>query len=181
MTEDKSHARTSPHPKPLKFYHPASSKTGSAMQLEPKFSSNSSEHSNCFFMEMALQKTSAGRNDDGSTVHATFDWENKLAVKLGFFDICEILTVLEGLGDAAGKAGKGLYHQNGSASTIITCQKNKNGGYLFGLSRKTASSTDARRISIVLNEAEATGLRSVLQVSLFFLAFQPYLPACRAT
>jgi hypothetical protein len=162
------------YPQALRFYHPAGSGTGAALQLEPRFTNSGTDRYNCFFLEMAAQK-SARRQEDGKTVHATFDWKEKLAVKLGFTDICELLVVLEGRAEKAGGSRNGLYHQNGGASTVITCMRGEKGGYLVGLSRKAADSGEARRLSIMLSEPEALGLRTVLQSSLFFLAFHQHL------
>jgi hypothetical protein len=123
---------------------------------------------------MAAQKTT-GRQEDGNRVHATFDWKAKLAVKLDLTDICELLTVLEGQSEKVGGSHNGLYHQNGSTSTIITFQKSEKGGYVIGLSRKDAADGEARRVCMVLSTAEAIGLRSIFQGSLFFLAFHQHL------
>jgi hypothetical protein len=175
MTTDTSTANTATtYPQPLRLYHPSGSGTGSAMQLEPRFSSAGEDRYNCFFLEMAAQKTT-GRQEDGNRVHATFDWKAKLAVKLDFTDICELLTVLEGQSEKVGGSHNGLYHQNGSTSTIITFQKSEKGGYVIGLSRKDAADGEARRVCMVLSTAEAIGLRSIFQGSLFFLAFHQHL------
>ncbi|MFU8781067.1 MAG: hypothetical protein ACNA71_08610 [Kiritimatiellia bacterium] len=162
------------HLQGLRFYHPSPSGHGSAMQLEPRFSNAQGDRYNCFFLELAAQKSTSGRAE-GKRVHATFNWKEKVAVKLEFADICEILVVLEGKVDKAGNGRGGLYHQNGAANTIITCQKNEGGGYLVGLSRKDGSTGETNRVSIVLREAEALGLRHVLQSSLFFLSFHQHL------
>ncbi|NLE68238.1 MAG: hypothetical protein GX608_12535, partial [Lentisphaerae bacterium] len=65
------------------------------MKLEPRVNRVEADRYNCFFMDMALQKTAA-LAQDGKRTHASFDWEHKLTVKLGFMDICAILEVLEG-------------------------------------------------------------------------------------
>jgi len=49
---------------------------------------------------------------------------------------------------------------------------------MLGLSRKEGTSGQATRVSIVLSEAEALGLRHILQSSLFFLAFHQHLFRC---
>lgn len=162
------------YPQALRFYHPSTSGRGSAMQLEPRFSNRQGDRYNCFFLELAAQQTPP-RQQGGQRVPATFNWQEKLAVKLDFGDICEILVVLEGRAEKVGGKRDGLFHQSDHANTIITCQRGDQGGYLFGLSRKENASGETRRVSIVLSEAEALGLRHVLQSSLFFLSFHQHL------
>jgi hypothetical protein len=159
----------------LAWYHPNGAGNGTAMQLELKLSRRESDRYNCFFMEMAQQKTSAGR-DGERRVAATFDWERKLTVKLGFTDVCELLTVLEGRAEKVGGQRSGLYHENGKACTVIGFQKNtEKGGYLVSLSRKDKASGQVAKMFMALSEAEATGLRCVLQGSLVYLAFYDVL------
>ena len=162
------------YPSALGFYHPNRSGHGAAMRLEPRFSNRQADRYNCFFLEMAAQQSPA-RTEQGQRVHATFNWQQKLAVKLDFPDICEMLVVLEGRAEKVGGTRGGLFHQSGNTNTIISCQRNEEGGYLVGLSRKDAETGNTERVHIVLTEAEAIGLRHVLQTSLFFLSFHQHL------
>ena len=155
------------------FYHPNSAGTGAAMKLEPRVNRLEADRYNCFFLDMATQKTTAAAQD-GKKTHASFDWEHKLTVKLGFMDICAILEVLEGRSDKLGGARNGLFHQNGSACTVITLQKADKGGYFLGLSRKTAANVMSR-VSMVLGDAEALGLRYLPHAGLFFITFHSLL------
>lgn len=155
----------------LAIYHPNSSGSGAAMQMEPRLNRQGSDRYNCFFLDMAPQKTAATR-DGGRMVPASFDWEHKLTVKLHFTDICEMLAVLEGRAEKIGGAQKsGLFHRNGNSSTVISLQKAEKGGYFLGLSKKSAESDTAVRVNITLSEAEAIGLRSIFQAGLFFITF----------
>ena len=176
----KSEVAMNGYPTALRFYHPKTSGHGAAMRLEPRFSNSKGDRYNCFFLEMAAQQTPA-RTEGGKRVHATFNWQEKLAVKLDFPDICEILVVLEGRAEKVGGARGGLFHQSTDANTIITCQKGEQGGYLIGLSRKEVNTGRKSRLHIVLSEAEAVGLRHVLQTSLFFLSFHQHLFGLWAT
>ena len=165
-----------PRAQKLAFYHPNGTGTGTAVQLEPRLNRRETDRYDCFFLEMAAQKTAGGRDGD-KRVPATFDWENKLTVKLDFPDICELLAVLEGRLDKAGGQRNGIYHDNGKACTIITFQKNaEKGGYFLGLSKK-GKDADAQvtRLHVALSESEATGLRSIFQVGLFFITFHAHL------
>ena len=180
MTEtetDQTSARTStsrPREQKLAFYHPNSAGNGAALQIEPRLNRREADRYNCFFLEMAPQKTTAQR-DGQSQLPATFDWEHKLTVKLDFADICELLLVLEGRAEKAGGQRNGLYHQTGKASTVITLQKNTDkGGYFLGLSKKE-NGGNLTRHTMLLTEAEALGLRSIFQGGLFFVMFHAHL------
>ncbi|MFC1452046.1 hypothetical protein ACFLSJ_01725 [Verrucomicrobiota bacterium] len=151
------------------FYHPNQQGSGSAARLDPRMNQGIHGRPNCFFLEMAEQKAVAGQGN-GGPARASFDWENKITVKLGFQDICHFLAVIEGRADHAGGKRDGLYHQNGSTNTLIGLKKNENGGYFLSLSQKRGREEESRRISTVLSDVEAVGLKHVLSVGLFFMA-----------
>jgi hypothetical protein len=174
--EDMSVATTAkPREQKLMFYHPNGAGTGAALQLEPRVNRRGSDRYNCFFLEMAAQKTAMGREGE-KKVHATFDWENKLTVKLEFLDICEMLSVLEGRQERAGGARNGLYHETERASTMITLSRSaEKSGLFLGLSRKDKESGILARVHMALSEAEVVGLRSIFQVGLFFITFHAHI------
>jgi hypothetical protein len=163
------------YPQALRFYHPNRSGNGTAMQLEPRVSNRQNERYNCFFLELAAQQTTPGQGNSANRVHATFNWQEKLAVKLDFSDVCELLMVLEGRAEKLGGSRGGLFHKCGDVNTIISFQRAERGGYLLGLSRKTGTASVATRLCITLREAEVVGLRHILQASLFFLSFHQHL------
>lgn len=162
------------HAQKLVIYHPTAAGTGAALQLEPRVNRQEADRYNCFFLEMASQKTTAARTD-GKRVPASFDWEHKLTVKLDFTDICEIVAVLEGRVDRLGGAKNGLFHQNGTSSTVISLQKADKGGYFVGLSKKNGDDGAVVRVNMSLSEAEAIGLRSIFQAGLFFITFHTHI------
>ena len=163
----------------LVLYHATGAGSGAAMQLEPRVNRHESDRYNCFFLEMAAQKTAASRGG-GKTVHATFDWEHKLTVKLDFPDICELLAVLEGKNEKVGGHRNGIYHETAKANTMITLQKAEKGGYFMGLSRKDKATGQLSRVQITLSEVEAIGLRSIFQSGLFLITFHTELFWLRA-
>jgi hypothetical protein len=168
-------AAAKPREQKLIFYHPNSTGTGSALQFEPRVNRRGPDRYNCFFMEMAAQKTPTGR-DGEKKVYATFDWEKKLTVKLDFTDTCELLSVLEGRQERAGGQRNGIYHETDRASTVISLSKNaEKGGYFIGLSRKEKASGELARVHLMLSEPEAVGLRSIFQVGLFFITFHAHI------
>lgn len=161
----------------LAFYHANSQGTGAAARLELRMNGRGEERYDCVFLEMARQKTLAAANQ-GQRTPATFDWENKVTVKLDFSDVCEILMILEGRRDRMGGARSGLYHQAAGASTIITLERNeKQTGFFLGISRKTHDGKQVFKGQMLLSDGEALGLRCVLQTSLFFMAFHRNLRA----
>lgn len=154
----------------LAIYHANGKGTGAAVQLEPRLNQQPGDRYNCFFLEMARQKTVASRGDGGSA-HATFDWEQKITVKLDFTDVSALLSVLEGVTDHVGDRREALYHQNGSANTMIRFSRRESGGVALSLSRKRAGDDQASRIGTVLSQDEAVGLRCILRMGLFFITF----------
>jgi hypothetical protein len=165
----------------LSLYHPNSAGNGAAMQLEPRLNRTDSDRYNCFFLEMAPQRSVASRKND-RLEPASFDWARKLTVKLDFADICEILAVFEGRVDKVGGQRNGLFHKSGNATTIISLQKAERGGYFLGLSKKAANEEAATRVNMTLTDAEVVGLRTILQTGLFFITFHSHLfhatPSC---
>lgn len=161
----------------LVFYHANSQGTGSAARMELRMNGRGEDRYDCVFLEMARQKTLAAAGQGGRTP-ATFDWENKVTVKLDFSDVCEILMVLEGRCERMGGARSGLYHQAAGASTIITLERNeKKTGFFLGISRKTHDGRQVFKGQMLLSDGEALGMRCVLQTSLFFMAFHRNLRA----
>jgi len=157
----------------LAFYHPNSAGTGAAMQLEPRLNRKDADRYNCFFLEMAAQRSVAVREND-KVAPAGFDWANKLTVKLDFTDICEMLGVLEGRVEKMGGQRNGLFHKSSNATTVISFQKAEKGGYFLGLSRKVNGAESASRVNMTLSDVEATGLRAIFQAGLFFITFHSH-------
>jgi Whirly transcription factor len=159
----------------ISFYHPNSKGTGSALRLEPRLNRDDNDRYNCFFIEMAPQKSLASRGSNGLTP-ATFDWTKKITVKLGFLDIAELLTVMEGRAPKVGGERNGLYHASGGSNTMIAFLRNpEQGTYYFSLSIKRNKEEVPHKIGITLSEAEVTGLRCLFQTGLFFITFSSML------
>ncbi len=157
------------------YYHPNAKGTGCAVRVELRMNRAPGDRYNCFFLEMARQKSVAGRTPEGRQP-ATFDWGSKITVKLDFTDVCEFLTVLDGRAMEAGGKRGGLYHAAGNSNTLIGFQRNaENGTYSLRLSKKNGGEETARKLGITLSEAEATGLRTIFQMGLFFITFHASL------
>ncbi len=82
----------------------------------------------CVFLEMARQKGPASQGE-----RATFDWENKVTIKLALADLGEFIAVLEkrqkGCGPNQDGRFKGLFHQSRSRSVSINFEASERGGW----------------------------------------------------
>jgi hypothetical protein len=182
MTTETTHtdaeAQTRPYNGQFTFFHANPKGTGMAARFELKLDPRRTNGGSCFFLEMAHQKTAAARGGAAGRVPATFDWAGKATVKLGFLDLCEFLAVLEGRQEQAGGGRNGLYHDAGAANTIISFKRGTERGYSLAVSRKNREGAIVFRGHILLNEAEAIGLKSILQSGIFHVAFhESLLPA----
>ena len=102
----------------LIFYHANPKGTGVAAQFELRLNRDGEDRYDCFFLEMAHQKTTMpGDRQKGP---ATFDWAGKVTVKLDFIDICDFLLVLEGRKEQAGNGNGGIYHEAAGANALIS-------------------------------------------------------------
>ncbi len=105
-----------------KIFKPNKSLQGAASQWELN------AEKGMMFVEFANQKTTEDKS-------VSFDWEDKIVMKLGVSDIGDILATLVGLQDGIGpKDGegrrKGIYHQTDKGNTILQLAK-KNGADVF--------------------------------------------------
>ncbi len=156
----------------LSFYHANGKGSGSAVRLEVVPATG--ERDGAVFMTLASQKSVAsGSTEQGNRQHATFDWQNRITVKLNFTDLSHLLLVLKGVAPAIAD-GKGLYHDNRTSTTLInmTHQTEPYPGYALDVSRRSKSEPDATtRIRILFNSVEAYGLGTVLEQALGVVAF----------
>jgi len=156
----------------LSFYHANGKGSGSAARFELVPACGDREGS--VFLTLASQKSVAsGSVDQGNRQYATFDWKNRIAVKLNFGDLCQMLSVFKG--QAATIAdGKGLYHDSRTTTTRInlTRQAEPYAGLALEVSRRgKAESEQVLRTRIIFNNTEAFGLGAVLEQILGLLAF----------
>ena len=156
----------------LSFYHANGKGSGSAAQFEVVPACGDRDGS--VFLTLAQQKSVAtGSAEQGTRQHATFDWANRVTVKLNFSDLCQMLPVFKGQ-VATIADGKGLYHDSRNTTTLInlTRQAEPYTGWALDVSRRgKAEAEQALRTRIVFNTAEASGLGTVLEQVLGLLAF----------
>jgi hypothetical protein len=154
----------------LAFYHPIRSGKGMALRLDLRLNEIPGGRYNCYFMEMACQK-SPSQVVNGQRFPATFDWENKVTVKLDFHDVSAMICVLEDRVESLSQRGDGLYHQNGDSDAIISLKRSsETPGFIMGISKRKKGENQFRghfQLSII----EAEGLRQIFKTSLFLLAF----------
>ncbi|MFA7172838.1 MAG: hypothetical protein WC340_05400 [Kiritimatiellia bacterium] len=156
----------------LSFYHANNKGSGSAAQFE--LVPACGDRDGVIYLTLAQQKSVAtGSVEQGNRQYATFDWQNRVTVKLNFSDICQMLQVFRGAATTIAE-GKGLYHSSHNTTTIInlTRQADPYPGLALEVSRRNKSESEApNRVRIMLNSAEAFGVGAVLEQSLGVIAF----------
>jgi len=169
FNEEKSFRNYRPR---LSFYHANGKGTGSAARFEVVPAS--SDQAGVIYLTLAQQKSIAtGMDDQGKRQYATFDWQNRVTVKLNFSDLCQMLLIFRGQATVIAE-GKGLYHDSRNTTTIInlTRQTEPYAGLALEVSRRSKiESEPAVRIRIVFKDAEAFGIGAVLEQSLGIIAF----------
>ena len=122
------------------------------------------------FVTLSSQKT-VGSYADGVRVMPTFDWENRVTVRLSINEVAQMLEVFRGYHESICD-GKGLFHKTVKASTVITLEHRLEPapGYLFSVSRKAVDG-NLRRMSILVSMTEALVLCEALAASMVYMAF----------
>ena len=148
--------------------HPNGKGTGSSAKFELHPAHDVVEGS--VFVTMSSQKT-VGSYADGVRVMPTFDWENRVTVRLWINEVAQMLEVFRGYHERICD-GKGLFHKTVKASTVIKLEHRlaPAPGYLFSVSRKAVDG-NLRRISILLSMTEALVLCEALAASMVYMAF----------
>lgn len=162
----------------LSFFHANAKGTGSAVRFELRPATEMSE--GCVFVSLAKQLT-LGDFSGRTRQYATFDWDNKICVKLSFDDLCQMLQVLHGECESM-NGDKGLFHSSASATAIIRFRHDveRDGSYRFEVRKKVneAVSTSAavngggaNVCSILFSRSEALGLCEVIRSSMSAICF----------
>lgn len=153
--------------RPLNTYYHASPKgTGTAIRFELHPAHDYTEGS--LFMELAPQK-SIGNPSMGA--FPTFDWENKVCVKLDKTDLSQILQVFRGMQESI-QDGKGLFHRMPGSNTVIkfSHQIDPKPGYLLSVSKRMADGQE-RQGHFFFNPSEAFELSLAIESSMMFITF----------
>ena len=160
------------YPNSLRLYHASANvQNGSAVEFELHPARRRTD--GYVFLTLVPQKEAPQMRQGSERKVASFDWTGrKICVKLGFSDVCGILSVLRGEAAEVGD-GRGLLHDSKDATTVIYFSQGKDrpGTFSLCLSRKLKSGGDPARLRFGLAPAEALGLRLLLEQSLFPMVF----------
>ena len=153
----------------LTFFHPNPKGTGGALRLELHPAHD--RVSGSIMMSVANQLTIGDRRGPVPTF-PTFDWENKIVVKLDFDDLCKFLQVFRGECESI-DGDRGLYHSSPRASTCIKLRHlvDPISGYSLELYRSVRGSAAESRAHIILNSAESHGLCEAIAGSMSVISF----------
>lgn len=151
----------------LTFYHPNGRGSGCAVSfsLHPAHDDTSGS----IMLALANQKTIG---DLKIASYPTFDWENKIAIRLDFSDLCKILQVLRGECESIDD-GRGLYHSIKKCTTRIVfrhiiepCQ-----GYSLEVYRSYSDDKEDACARILFNPSESLGLTEAISGSMSLVSF----------
>ena len=164
----------------LNYYHANAKGTGSAInfELHPAHWSAGGNVEGSIFVSFANQKTAGVRNGS-ETVFPSFDWKNKIAIRLTMSDISQILMVFRGMQESVCD-GKGLFHRSSRYNTIIKFEHRLEPypGYVMEVYRKTLDGSEQKHAFIAFSPAEAVGLSLAIEQSMGIIAFG--IPEVRA-
>ncbi len=148
------------------YVHASAKGTGSACRLELQPAHGDTP--GCIFLSLAPQKTVASAQG-GERVYPTFDWENKIVVKLDRGDLSQILQVLRGMQESI-QDGKGLFHRSARGLTVIKFahQIDPRPGYLLAVSRKGGDG-EVRQCWFVFDVDEAFCLMLTLEQAMLYI------------
>jgi len=152
------------------IYHPNGKGTGCAMKME--LHPAHGDQDGCIMMCVAPQKT-VGDLHGATRKFPTFDWENRICVKLDFADICKMLQVFRGECETL-EDGKGLYHRSARHTTRIVFRHMTDPvqGYSLEVYRDTAGHPeDTRSAHLMLNPWEALGVGISFENSIGVICF----------
>lgn len=146
-----------------RVYKPNSSNSGSALSFQIKQIVGDKFTTNDFFL-VGVQQTGTDA-DSGNAIFGWKDQEKIVNMKLGVPDICELMTVLNGVKNVVGpkpKAGAtegmGLFHQNPKGNTVLKFKYNETPDrepcYYLTLSSKRDDKLITVKAVVSLAEAE---------------------------
>jgi len=148
--------------------HPNPNGTGSTVRFELHPAHDTVEGS--VFVTFAAQKT-VGSYENGRRILPTFDWVNRVTVRLSLNEVAQMLEVFRGYREKICD-GNGLFHRTEKANTIITLEHRlePTPAYVLGVSRKDVTGT-LNRISVFLSMTETIVLTEALASGMLYMAF----------
>lgn len=144
-------------PQTYKIFKPKKTSDGAASQWELSCRNDN----RTMFVEFANQKKTVD-ND------RTFDWTNKITMKLAISDIGDILSVLTGMQDGIGpKDGdgrrKGIYHETPKGNTILQLGKKSGAEVSFIRISQRLKGKDPQVATHSITNGEAAVLATLLR------------------
>ena len=142
--------------------------TGSAIRFELHPATR--DETGSVFVSLALQKTLPSRQGP-DVVYPTFDWENRIIVKLGRGDLAQILQVLRGMQESIND-GKGLFHRSDKGNAVIKFfhQIDPSPCYMFSVSKQSLAGT-LQNAYYVFGVDEAFSLMLCLEQAMMYICF----------
>lgn len=154
------------------YYHANPKGTGSAVRMElhpARISPDGICTPGCIFMSCAMQKSMYGSLP-------SFDWDNKIVVKLDRSDLSQIIQVFRGMRESIND-GKGLLHRYVNSTTIIRLSHHIEPvhGYLLNVIKKSTEGDSQNGFGIVFTPDEALTLMLSLEQAMMYVCFgMPY-------
>lgn len=157
----------------LSYYHANAKGSGSAINIElhPAHWSAEGNVEGSLFVSMANQKTVGVRNGS-ETVFPSFDWKNRLVLRLTMSDIAQIMMVFRGMQENVGE-GRGIFHRSSRYNTVIKFEHriDPHPGYTLEVYRKSLDGAEQQHSFIAFSPAEAVGLSLAIEQSMSIIAF----------
>ena len=158
----------------LTLYHPNMKGSGSALRLSlyPASCGEGENVDGCIMLTLAAQKDIADRNAPNRKF-ASFDWENKVVVKLDFSDLCKFLQIFRGECEAIDE-GRGLVHIHEKRTTRISLKHllEPRPMYALDLYRNAPGSHESdRNVRFLMTNHEALGICAAVEQSMGLICF----------
>ena len=152
----------------LSYYHPNARGTGCAVQFELHPAHESTSGS--IFASFARQK-STGSYANGQRQFPSFDWTNRVCVKLDISDLSQILQVFRGMQESLAD-GKGLFPRSERGNTVIKLEHriDPQPGYFLEVWKKPLEG-EAVNAGLLFTPTEALGLSLAIEQSMDVIAF----------
>ena len=157
----------------ISIYHPNQKCTGSAFQVEvsgPKVDENNQPIEGRVFFYFAPQRT-VGAIENGKRIPPTFNWGDKVIIRLTIFEVAQIIEVFRGVKEKL-VDGSGLFHRTskGSATLTLEHQKDPYEGYWLNITKNPVEG-ESQKIGIFITPTEAFTLGMALYGAMPKIAF----------
>lgn len=103
--------------------------------------------------------------------YASFDWDNSIAVRLGFLELAKILQVFRGQYESIDD-GKGIYHRTANGCTVVRLAHRIEpvGGYVLDVSHRP-NGGETVCMSFAMTYDEAFALSEAIGQAMLYVSF----------